>query len=328
MSKVKRQNEQTGRRGSHNRNPDSAKSKASTPQIRTTSSPRLKMNLLSTWQCLNCSTTCDDEQENSIKCFTCKKWAHERCSGLNKDVFEQFCDPKQVNLEWICQKCVEAKVEFQTRQDPRIDQLLDLIPLVGALSNRLENLENNLLGEKMEEKIEQIVDRKIAEALEEQKEVETRKKNLILVNIKESSKTDIKERMEEDLSTAKEVISKLVALEPDDISDPVRLGRENMNNHPRLMRITIKTEKKKLDIQRKAPELNKDMTNKEDRIFINPDYTRKEREAHKKLREEMKKRTIEGETNLAIRKGKIVTLKQRSDDRNRGEAIGGGVRKD
>ena len=280
------------------------------------------MQALTAWQCLYCSNVCDDDQEDSIKCFACKKWAHQKCSGLKDQLFEAFCDPEQPNLEWICNHCVDAKNELQASQDPRIDKLLDLIPLVATLSNRLENIEKNLLGENLEEKIEEVVDRKLAEAMNEQREVERRKKNLIIVNLKESSKTDIKERIQEDLSAAKKLLGKLVYLEDDDITDPIRLGKEG-GNKPRLMRVTIKTEKKKQEIHKKAPELNREVRDKDKRVFVNPDYTKKERETHKMLRDEMKKRIENGEQNLAIRQGKIVTLRPRiSDKPNAGKAGG------
>ena len=44
----------------------------------------------------------------------------------------------------------------------------------------------------------------------------------------------------------------------------------------------------------------------EKRIYINQDYTKKQRDAHKALRDELKERLRKGEQNLFIRKGQIV----------------------
>ena len=94
------------------------------------------------------------------------------------------------------------------------------------------------MGEKLEEKIEEVVDRKLAEIMEEQREVEKRKKNLIIVNLKESTQTEFEERKKEDLAAAKILLGKLVTLESDDLVEPVRLGKVG-GNRPRMLRVAV-----------------------------------------------------------------------------------------
>ena len=163
---------------------------------------------------------------------------------MDDDIFLSLSNPKQQNLQWICKPCLGKSSEPQSRFDNRMDKLLDLIPLIHSLSSRLENIEKGLMGEKLEEKIEEVVDRKLAEIMEEQREVEKRKKNLIIVNLKESTQTEFEERKKEDLAAAKILLGKLVTLESDDLVEPVRLGKVG-GNRPRMLRVTLKSEEKK-----------------------------------------------------------------------------------
>jgi hypothetical protein len=186
--------------------------------------------------------------------------------------------------------------------------------MVEGLNMRLANFERGLLkGEALEQKIEEVVDKKLAEVMEEQKEVEKRKLNLIIWNMKESTKVEVAEKKEDDLLAAKSLLEKLVPLEDDDVVDPVRLGKVSVGKRPRMLRVTLKREEKKREILRKAPELNRNVPEERKRIYINPDHTQKQREQHKALREEKKRRTQAGEENLAIRNGKVVTIKPRQD---------------
>lgn len=52
--------------------------------------------------------------------------------------------------------------------------------------------------------------------------------------------------------------------------------------------------------------INKTDTPAKDKIYINPDYTTKERDLNKTLRNELKERLSKGETNLMIKNWKIV----------------------
>jgi hypothetical protein len=273
-----------------------------------------KIANLAAWQCPECENACEEEVENCIECFVCKNWYHQKCVKLDDTIFSSFCDPLQPNLQWVCGQCLDNKKEVQSRNDRKLDKLMDLLPMVEALNARFTNLEQGLLkGEALEQKIEEVVDRKLAEALDEQREVDRRKKNLIIWNLKESTKLEIAEKKEEDLESAKTLLRKLVPLEDDEVIEPVRLGKAQIGNRPRLLKITMKSEEKKREVLKKAPELNRGVQ-ADKRVYVNPDHTQKQRDEHKSLKEEKKRRTDAGEENLAIRHGKIVVVKPRSED--------------
>ena len=80
---------------------------------------------------------------------------------------------------------------------------------------------------------------------------------------------------------------------------------------PRPLLISVRDELCKREILRSAYKLSK--IPKWSNIYVSPDYTRKEREANKVLREELKRRKASGEVNLGIRNGRIVTKQPRPD---------------
>ncbi|XP_070196725.1 uncharacterized protein [Littorina saxatilis] len=192
-----------------------------------------------------------------------------------------------------------------------MDKLLDLIPMMQNLGTRLEHLESGLMGKKLEEKIEEVVDRKLAEMMEEQKEVEKRKNNLILVNVKESTRIEIEEKKEDDIEAAKHIFGMLVDIEEGDVVEPVRLGKVG-GSAPRMLRVTIRNEEKKKEIMRKAPTLNRGTNDRNKKVYINHDQTPMQRQKYKDLRVELDQRAAAGEKNLVIRQGKIVERKTRT----------------
>ena len=77
-----------------------------------------------------------------------------------------------------------------------------------------------------------------------------------------------------------------------------------MSNRDRLLIITLETPSVKQELLRMARHLRD--SEKWGNIFITPDLTPAERQAAKKLREELEARKKAGEANLVIRRGKIV----------------------
>ena len=51
-------------------------------------------------------------------------------------------------------------------------------------------------------------------------------------------------------------------------------------------------------------------------VYISPDLTPKEREANRRLREELKNRKDAGEKNLMIKRGKIVVDTRKSSEKD------------
>ena len=222
---------------------------------------------------------------------------------------------KDPHILWVCSSCLEEGSETKTRTEAKMEHMLSIVPLMHSINARLENLETNLMGKKLEEKIEEVVEKKLAEVIDEQKEKDKRKHNLIISNLKESAKTDLKERQEEDVNMVRETLSKLVTLTESDVVEPVRLGKVG-GTKPRLLKVKIRSEEKRREILKNAPKMNEKVQDQSKKIYINPDYTPKERELNQALRQERKQRMAQGETDLIIRDGKIMKRKKVQTDRN------------
>ena len=269
------------------------------------------------WPCIFCGEECTENEEqklgyDSINCFGCKKWAHQRCAKLSNTEFMDMVRSR--NKQWVCTPCVEADNPPVSERDARLDKLLDIIPVIKTMNNRMGDLEKHvqeLSGPKLDKKIEDIVDRKVKEAMEEQCEIDRRKKNLIVVNLKECFKPNEKDRIASDTRAIKHLLAQIVDLDDDEMTEPVRLGAPpKKGDKPRLVKFSVKTEEKKSEIIRKARSLN-DYKPYEKRVYFNSDYTPKQREWYKQLKEEVKKRTEAGEKNLGIRNYKVVVKKSR-----------------
>ena len=118
------------------------------------------------------------------------------------------------------------------------------------------------------------------------------------------------------------MIGQLVEGAEGELSRPVRIGKVG-GNRPRMLRVVVANERTREDILRKAPELNKGISENRKKIYINPDYTMRERERNKALRDELKRRRANGEEDLVIRGSQIVVKKKAGDTSHREQDLKG-----
>ena len=285
------------------------------------------------WKCLICKDILEDEHSvtSCVQCYACEGWAHKGCGRLTDSEFTTLSNDKSAccsNMQWVCDLCVSQKSKKKKKSyaqaaapdhNPNLQALF--ATMMKTFSDRMDKLEEKLTGKQLEEKIETVVDRvidkKIDEAVYERMEKEKRRNNIIVVNLKESVKKTEMAREIEDTKSVKTLLSKLVKIKDSDLKEaPVRLG--DKGDKPRVLKVVLKNEKMRREILNKAPSLNVDVSF-DKRIYINQDYTKRQRETHKKLREELKARMNKGETNLGIRGGQIVKLPPKPDKPNENE---------
>ena len=136
-------------------------------------------------------------------------------------------------------------------------------------------------------------------AVDEYVDRERRKANLIIHNLPESGTSD----RTTNISEFENIVVNELKIEGTKAVKAVRLGARK-DNRPRLLLITMDCERSKWRILNQAAGLRSSTKWKE--VYICPDLTAKEREANKKLREELKRRRANGEKNLMIKRGQIV----------------------
>ena len=129
-----------------------------------------------------------------------------------------------------------------------------------------------------------------------------RKNNLVIHNLPEAAGVSKEDRAAHDLRLFQDLVKEMFQMSVA-VARSFRVGR-SVENRARLLIVTLETPGVKQDILRLAPQLRS--SEKYGNIYITPDLTPAEREAAKKLRDELSARKKAGEVNITIRRGKIV----------------------
>ena len=133
---------------------------------------------------------------------------------------------------------------------------------------------------------------------------EKRKLNVVVHNLPEDTSPSLTERSERDNELFRDIVKEGLSL----IIRPTRSFRvgKRSADKPRLLIVSLENMETKVELLRMASQLRHLSTWK--RIYVTPDLTKKEREESKKLREELAKRRQAGETDIMIKRGRIVKL--------------------
>ena len=262
---------------------------------------------------------CKKNLSKNIQCGFCEKKYCSKCSLLDKSAFDVLSVTNSV--AWYCEHCINAV--------PGVSKVLIRLGNVEAkcqsLDERVTKLEANEIAS-----VEQI--RKLAlEEYTDMKEIESRKLNLMVFNMPESKKEDIKERQSEDSEFLQNLMEQKMNLNVDEIEviKPVRVGRREIISgeitKKRPLRFTVKTFESKRSIMKANTYLRQSKDEIFRNIYFTPDLTKKQREEAFKLRENKRYRTnILHEKNLKISRGKIVQVQDRAEGHaGEGEAMVG-----
>ena len=171
----------------------------------------------------------------------------------------------------------------------------------------------NLRVQAIESGMTKKVVEKVRTQLDEREDIERRKLNVIVHNIPEPKKGVKntpwydKEKKEEDLQYFSKMVTEAMDMNEnirESVSDIIRLGQIKGPNARRPVKVRFKTINVKREILGKAKLLNR--SNVYNHIFINPDLTPDQRKQDAELRRELKSRRDNGESNLVIKRGRIV----------------------
>lgn len=144
---------------------------------------------------------------------------------------------------------------------------------------------------------------------EDQREIETRKKNCIIHNLKEVDAGDRDDKKAHDIA-AVDSFMKECEVEGNRPVFYMRLGKKPEDvTKIRPLKVIFESEEEKLMLVKKYCSTKRDGSNEQKQaiagISIVPDRTIKERDEYKKLKNELDGRIQKGEKNLVIRNWKI-----------------------
>lgn len=276
-----------------------------------------------TEECVTCKK---DAAVDAIECQWCGNWEHKVCANISTKEY-LILDTVSANIMFFCSTCIGKVPNALTTYDVnlKIDSLEQKITQIcntnSQLSPRLQTIETTLST--LERKIHQIEPSQESVSIEEpkkqftsymssfmneEKEKEKRRLNLIIHNIKESADTDSSVRKEHDITLVESTLKQYLGVSTK-VEKAARLGKrtdKSSTDKPRLLKITISSEHDKAKILRSCTKLRHHENPPEiQKLFITPDLTPHEQEVNKNLRSELKKLNREG--NLyRIKNGKIT----------------------
>lgn len=197
-----------------------------------------------------------------------------------------------------------------------MNKVMKLSKRVDETEGRLDKIDTDILGMKQEMtkkedlnnlKLDTLkyVDKKIAEQIDEYREREMRKTNIIISNMPESKEQQVEQKIREDMRIFQEIIAE-IGLRNIKAQKIIRLGESK--DKPRLAKVVLSTPSERKEVLAAAKKMRETKKEELKDIFINPDLSKLAREEGKKLRAELARRKGNGETNIAIRRGKIVSV--------------------
>ena len=287
-----------------------------------------KLNISKTYLCGNCEKeiieNAESKEEESIECTACNRWFHCGCTPLTPHVFEIMSTSD--NIKFFCTQCEDSKgkekkdlktiMDMMEKMEERILRKMESIvdERVDLKVRDIERKLNDQITEKLNaisvNNIEQKIKIQVEETLEEQRELESKSKNLIIFNLDEAVGSET-EKLDEDLRSVKEVIN---MVSPElinegnniDCTSLQRLGKSN-EQKKRPLRVVLPDEAFKDSILKNARKLRK--TTKYNNIYLKSDQAKKQQLKEFELRKERKERILNCE-DVIIYDGKVILRSQ------------------
>ena len=292
--------------------------------------------------CLACSNDLNDEATYGkflIGCDVCFGWFHLKCTKVSKKAYDMIVANN--SLHWFCNSCNDKSKNLLGQLELLIAEQKTLRSELNSVKAKLnerpptENLKTEisnffkdtsnpdfpplLHANAPKEQITQFIDTHVkpiitnevsplvSADMEEQRQIEKIKLNLVVSGIPESENSD------EDLNKVKDIIINELNITPQ-IEKAERCGKIRKSNDgspqkPRLIRLYMKDVKNRKEILRKAPNLrNAQDEDVQDNVYIRPDQMLKQQLESKNLRDQLRRlKQQQPETTHKIVKGKIVS---------------------
>lgn len=298
--------------------------------------------------CEMCTTDLNSSSD-ALLCDKCRsKWACTSCLGIQKSVYKALHSNQHVM--WLCQQCrsgntigagatpkqlsegvntpdIASMLATMMQQLQRVEEKLDskanardleqLSERVSALEEKCSKSENPIPASGVRDQLKTVVQDQVEQALDDYRDREARKLNLILFNASESDKVEIEERKSDDLELANKIIE-ATGSTVSPLTKIIRLG-PRAEDKIRPMKVAVETVNDKWKILNGARRLKEtDFRN----VGIAMDLSKHQRAARKQLKQDLETRRNNGERNLSIRNGKIITKHSLNDDKeNEPQAI-------
>ena len=279
-----------------------------------------------------CITCKKDAAVDAIECQWCTSWEHKVCANVSKKEYSLlnsassnilfFCSTRTPKV-LIALKTYDVNLKIGSLEQ-KVTQLCDINnqfgpklqtieAMLSTLEKKIQQTELPKLSVPNEEPKKQFTSF-MSSFMNEEKEKEKRRLNLIIHNVEESADANSSVRKNHDINLIDSALRQYLGISTK-IEKAIRLGKRTDNlstTKPRLLKITISFVQDKAKILRSCTKLsNRENPVEIQKLFITPDLTPCEQEANKALRTELKE--LNKEQNLyRIKNGKIVRRENQS----------------
>ena len=272
---------------------------------------------------------CDEpfkDGDSWIQCAACTKWLHRKCTDLNDLQFDAMVDTskqqKQKNsLKFFCELCDGTvtdilsnfqkykKMENELKKvrveiDSKIEEFNSRLMKCEASQNQTVTLAERV---KKKSKLTKTTPTVEIRNLEEEREIERRKCNLIIYGVPEPTSAELEDKLEEEYAYICEAYKKTVSFERGHIKDMFRLGKKQQEKDRPLL-IKFHDEDSKMEVLKASGDLKLKINHEVIKVYAANDMTQKQRSEFKKLKQELKTRKDNGEEDIGIRGNKVVKL--------------------
>ena len=252
-----------------------------------------------------------EEGQDAVFCEgQCQSWIHRKCSGLTSQAFEKICESDD---KYMCPYCLLSMQNCELKElrnivkslSEKLDQLTGSPPPANA--SKKDTVQTVSTPESNTDIVMNDTSNDIAATvtslINEEREKEKRKLNVIVHNLPECDDPDPSNRKSHDISKTSSIVDKYLSV-PTTITQAIRIGKKR--EKPRLLKITFNSSQEKAAVLCSWTKLRKsDVPEDVRRIYITPDFTPKEQELNKTLRSQLAEKNKNG-NQYRIKNGKIV----------------------
>ena len=231
--------------------------------------------------CSTCENMLSDD-DPSIQCELCESWFCLECTEMSQGFYNELVSSAHSdNVIWYCNGC--------RRAIPGVRKVLNAVSSIHTLqesmNKRLINLE-----EKVNSKPSELsMDYKIDQAMFDLKEREKRKNNVIIYNLPEPQAEDNETKLEQEKQKIDQICDHVEITTG--FESASRLGEKRDDAaKPRPLKVVLADESSKQKLLKKSESLKNVEELK--KVHVTPDYTHRQRQMNKAMKQEVSKRRI------------------------------------
>ena len=249
----------------------------------------IQCELCSVWFCCTCGNFSSQVVEAISTCKTLH-WFCEPCDNVlnfpnfDPSIYKESIDNRLKSIESKLTK-VSEQIKTWSSEALQIDETVSMESTSAAEEAEPSSLECRAPGLLS-------ISNTVISALNENKEKERRRLNIILHQLPESIAENSQTRKNDDISEASKIFNKVLSI-PSNVTNAIRLGQKSAK--PRLLKITLDSERSKALILKNCTKLRgTDTPEYLKSVFITPDLTPKERDTNKALRSKLNELNKDG----------------------------------